>query len=437
MLKKFSLQQQLIIIFSLITLVVLAILVPLINKNLNNLIDSQMFQTLETAQRGYIEYGYSPIEKSSDKQIYHMAYDAQNNVLIPSTNITYKEAEKLSYVFSNCLFDMIEDDKEKVQEKGDFSDTTIYYQITKKDTNTYIVSLVYSDYSDSLISAIRQQIINILYVSFAIIGVVIFLWVSSLIKPLKAIRNYIEDIRNDKEGELKIDRSDEIGIVSNELVAMKEEIDRQSKTKEEMIHNISHDLKTPIALIKSYSQSVKDDVYPYGDKDSSMDVIIENADRLDGKVKSLLYLNRLDFLSNESIDKEVDMKALIEHITIQLQGMHPEIEIETDLAFVSFKGDEECWRICVENIIENAYRYVNSKIKIILKQNYLEIYNDGEAIDNENIEALFKPYEKGTKGQFGLGLSIVHKTCTMYGYNVTAVNRDIGVSFIIEKNLNG
>ena len=97
-----------------------------------------------------------------------------------------------------------------------------------------------------------------------------------------------------------------------------------------------------------YSQSVKDDVYPYGDKDSSMDVIIENADRLESKVKSLLYLNRLDFLGDKNIDKEVDMKALIEHITVQLQGMHPEIEIETDLAFVSFKGDEECWRICVE-----------------------------------------------------------------------------------------
>ncbi|WP_027088589.1 sensor histidine kinase [Thomasclavelia saccharogumia] len=437
MLKKFSLQKQLIIIFSLIALAVLVILVPLINKNLNNLIDNQMFQALETAQRGYIDYGYSPIEKSSDKQIYHMKYDVQNNVLIPSTNITYKEAEKISYVFSNYLYEMIDNDKEKIQEKGDFSGTTVYFQIAKEDANTYIVSLVYSDYSASLISAIRQQIINILYISFAIISVVIFLWVSSLIKPLKAIRNYIEDIRNDKESELKIDRGDEIGIVSKGLVVMKEEIDRQSKTKEEMIHNISHDLKTPIALIKSYSQSVKDDVYPYGDKDSSMDVIIENADRLESKVKSLLYLNRLDFLGDKNIDKEVDMKALIEHITVQLQGMHPEIEIETDLAFVSFKGDEECWRICVENIIENAYRYVNSKIKITLKQNYLEIYNDGEPIDNENIDALFKPYEKGTKGQFGLGLSIVYKTCTMYGYTVTAENKDVGVSFIIERNLNG
>ena len=100
----------------------------------------------------------------------------------------------------------------------------------------------------------------------------------------------------------------------------------------------------------------------------------------------------------------------------------------------SFRVKEEMNKI---NIIENAYRYVNSKIRIILKQNYLELYNDGESLDNENIEALFKPYEKGTKGQFGLGLSIVYKTCTMYGYNVTAVNRDIGVSFIIEKNING
>ncbi|MFQ9072887.1 MAG: histidine kinase dimerization/phospho-acceptor domain-containing protein, partial [Faecalibacillus faecis] len=136
-----------------------------------------------------------------------------------------------------------------------------------------------------------------------------------MIKPLKQIRKYIEDIRNDEESELKINCKDEIGIVSDELIAMKEEINRQNEIKEEMIHNISHDLKTPIALIKSYSQSVKDDIYPYGDKNSSMDVIIENADRLDNKVRSLLYLNRLDFLSNESTNNNVNMEELIEHIT--------------------------------------------------------------------------------------------------------------------------
>ena len=63
MLKKFSLQRQLILIFSIISLAVLVIVVPLINKNLTNVIDKQMFQTLETAQRGYIDYDYNQIEK--------------------------------------------------------------------------------------------------------------------------------------------------------------------------------------------------------------------------------------------------------------------------------------------------------------------------------------------------------------------------------------
>ena len=435
-LSRFSLQKQLIIIFSLLAMLVILILVPLINKNLNALIDEEMFKTLDTSQSAYIDFDYSPIAKSSDKQIYHMTYDKNTNYLFPPSNLTRDKVLALYPVFADKLNEMLKGNKDKIQAKGTLDGDTLYFQITKKDSDSYIISLVYSDYSASLISSIRQQIINILYESFAVIGAIIFIWVSGLIKPLKLIRNYIEDIRKDKQSELKIDRGDEIGFVSDELVAMKEEIDKQSKIKEEMIHNISHDLKTPIALIKSYSQSVKDDIYPYGDKNSSMDIIIENAERLDGKVKSLLYLNRLDFISGENSDSEVDMHELIEHIVIQLQGMHPEIEIETDLAFVSFKGDEECWRICVENIVDNAYRYVDKKIKIILKNDYLEIYNDGEPIDNDNIEALFQPYEKGTKGQFGLGLSIVHKTCTMYGYNVTAVNQETGVSFIIEKKYN-
>ena len=441
MLKKYSLQRQLIIIFVLIAVVVVAVLVPLINKNLRDLIDNQMYETLELAQNRYINFDFAPIENTSSKQIYHMKYypsdgtDSSNNgTLIPTTSMTKDDAYTIYNVLADDLALMIEQNKTTVHGKGsDLLGDTVYYLINNSN-GTYVISALYGDYSDDLISDIQQQIINIMYFALAIVAIVIFIWVSSLIKPLRQITKYIENVRKDKEAELKIERGDEIGIVSKSLIAMKDEIDKQNKIKEEMIHNISHDLKTPIALIKSYSQSVKDDVYPYGDKNSSMDVIIENAERLDSKVRSLLYLNRLDFISGENTDSEVDMKELIEHITSQLYGMHPDIEIVTNLGYVSFKGDEECWRICIENIIENAYRYVKSKIKIDLKTDYLEIYNDGEPIDSDNIEALFQPYEKGTKGQFGLGLSIVRKTCTMYGYKVKAVNHDVGVSFIIEKD---
>ena len=64
--------------------------------------------------------------------------------------------------------------------------------------------------------------------------------------------------------------------------------------------NVSHDLKTPIATIKSYGESIKDGVYPYDTLEKSVDVIIRNAERLEKKVYSLLYLNRVEYLVSQN-----------------------------------------------------------------------------------------------------------------------------------------
>lgn len=432
MLTKYSLQKQLVIIFSIIAIGVLAILLPIIDNNLTHVIDNEMYDVLTRSQNDFYSYDFSPDYVGSDKQIYHFTYNINEDTLTTAQNISAKKYQILDYVFQNDLYKMVKKNKKKLQEKVKMQDQTVYYQIVKADDSNYIISLVYSDYSKTLINNLKDQVIDIFYIAFLIIGLALFIWVSSLIKPLKLIKNYIDDIKNDKESELHIQREDEIGVLSSSLIEMKEEIDRQNEIKEEMIHNISHDLKTPIALIQTYAQSIKDDIYPYGDKDSSVDVILENTDRLEKKVKSLLYLNRLDYISGQIGDETCSMKELIEHIVFQLTAMHPQIEIITDLQDSSFKGKDDYWRICIENIIENAARYVHHEIKIILKDQYLEIFNDGEPIDNSNPESLFQPYEIGHKGQFGLGLSIVYKTVTMYGYKVEAVNRVDGVSFIIQ-----
>ena len=290
-----------------------------------------------------------------------------------------------------------------------------------------------NSYSDKLIRDIRNRIIYILYAVLTIFALVLVLWVISLIRPLKKIKTYVDSIANREDSTLVMDRQDEIGVVGNAIVTMKDELMKQEKVKEEMIHNISHDLKTPIALIKTYGQSVKDDIYPYGDKESSMDVILENADRLEHKVKSLLYLNRLDYLSAEESElKPFPIKDLIEHIVMQMEAMQ-HIHIETDLDDVAFIGNEEHWRVAIENIIDNASRYMKSVIMITLKKDTLIIYNDGDPIDEDKKEDLFNPYVKGVKGQFGLGLSIVAKIADMYGYGIHAENKDPGVAFIFTK----
>ena len=433
--KRLSLVQQSIVILSFVGLLLFVIMMPLVDYNLRSIIDNQMYDTLSNEQDIIINNSFMPANKS--KHAFHIIYDSSSSSVV-STNITNEKIiEQLyRYVFGDKLNKFIyTPNKTSVCAKSELLDETYYYMISRVSQSQYLISIQNSDYSNELIDSLKYQTIYIQYGFFIIVALVMIIWVITLINPLKKIKNYIDLMKDRKQCELVLDRDDEIGIVSKALVEMKEDLEKQEKIKEEMIHNISHDLKTPISLIKTYSQSVKDDIYPYGDKNSSMDVILENAERLDHKVKSFLYLNRLDYLQGEKQELETfDMKQLIEKIVIQMDLLKPKIQLETDLEDVCFIGDEEHWRVAVENIIENASRYAKTVISISLRDKYLEIYNDGEHIDEETLPFLFDPYVKGVKGQFGLGLSIVNKVATMFGYTVEAKNQDIGVSFIFLKS---
>lgn len=432
--KKLSLVQQLIVVLCFVGLLLVAVLMPIVDYNVTSIVDKQMYERLTISQYSIIYNNIMPYKQ--EKEVYHIIYETSNNSFVQSNIGSVQVVYDLySYLFKDDLAKIVNTDQEVLKNKGEYDERTYYYMITKiNNTSKYLISLVDSEYSVSLITSLRNQIIYIQYGFFIIFALVMILWVLTLINPLKKIKNYIDNIKDRKDSDLIMNREDEIGIVSKALVEMKEDLDKQESIKEEMIHNISHDLKTPIALIQTYAQSIKDDVYPYGDKDSSIDIILENADRLEHKVKSFLYLNRLDYLQGE--DNEIGSFAiqdLIEKIVLQMDFMKPDLHLETELEDVQFYGDEEHWRVAIENIIENASRYAKSVIKITLKEDYLEIYNDGENIDEATLPYLFDPYVKGVKGQFGLGLSIVSKISSMFQYSVTAKNHDVGVSFIFQK----
>ena len=434
MFKSLSLLKQLLVVILGLAIMLVAVVMPVVDSNVHDIIDDQMYEKLETSQRDTVEYDFMP-SNNKEKPIYTIVYDPVENAFTFSN--LHGDATTLTllynYLFGRDLEKIVNSQRHNtIENKGTYARETYYYRIMKVD-DEYLISIMSNSYSDKLIRDIRNRIIYILYAVLTIFALVLVLWVISLIRPLKKIKTYVDSIANREDSTLVMDRGDEIGVVGNAIVTMKDELMKQEKVKEEMIHNISHDLKTPIALIKTYGQSVKDDIYPYGDKESSMDVILENADRLEHKVKSLLYLNRLDYLSAEESElKPFPIKDLIEHIVMQMEAMQ-HIHIETNLDDVSFIGNEEHWRVAIENIIDNASRYMKSVIMITLKKDTLVIYNDGDPIDENKKEDLFNPYVKGVKGQFGLGLSIVAKIADMYGYEVHAENKDPGVAFIFTK----
>ena len=126
---------------------------------------------------------------------------------------------------------------------------------------------------------------------------------------------------------------------------------------------------------------------------------------------------------------------VIDRTILSLKVIRPEISFIRELdENVKFHGEEEPWRIVVENLIDNALRYAKTFIRITLKDGELRVINDGPKIDEEVAAKMFRPYEKGSDGQFGLGLSIVYRVATTYGYKASAENLTEGVCFRIARD---
>jgi two-component system sensor histidine kinase CssS len=430
--KEFSLTQQLFGIVFLFIVFFVSFFFMFLSWNIDGFVRSQMYGILRRTQSNIV-YNYRlsmPTEAlygGNDPNIVHIIFTSDGKVLA-SSNVGSLSKELIAELKQNAL-------NQEINKRDYISvmdDQNILYTISRIDMTTAIASTISSSYRDEFKATLLNSVVNIMVIVVSVLFFLLMIWVAYLIHPLNQIRAYIEKIRHGEDAELKVDRRDEIGEVASALVAMQIEIKRSEQLKEEMIHNISHDLKTPIATIKSYGESIKDGVYPYETLEKSVDVIIEHANRLEKKVQSLLLLNRLGYLASEGVEVgEIDMIDVVSKAILSLKVIRPEIKIETSLQRVSFTGSLEPWRVVVENLLDNAIRYAKSKIIIVLSENELSVFNDGPPMSDDRLGKLFKAYEKGDDGQFGLGLAIVYKVVTAYGFVPSAFNVDKGVIFKI------
>ena len=116
-------------------------------------------------------------------------------------------------------------------------------------------------------------------------------------------------------------------------------------------------------------------------------------------------------------------------------SQNSKLEFVSHLDDCYLDGYRENYVTIISNIIDNAMRYANTKIVVTTKQDKITIYNDGPQIEEQFINQTFKPYEKGSKGQFGLGMSIVQKTVNFFNLKLKVYNETYGgVSFVIYKD---
>lgn len=438
--KQLSLTQQLFaLIFFFVTFFAVFFFVY-VNGSVNNAIKEQIFKSLDDTQSTLISANATLDAYSNASNIENypvMIKNGDTPILIAPAEKNIDTNSREWEQIRNDLLKVMRGNLEKYHGifKNASNDLDSYYSILRITDKQYLISKTYSDNMDKLENILVNSVVYITVIVVGFFFIVLMMWVITLIHPLNQIRNYIERVKLGKDAELHVNRKDEIGELADALVSMRDELLRQEKTKEEMIHNISHDLKTPIATIKSYGESIKDGIYPYDTLEKSVDVIIENADRLEAKVHSLLFMNRVEYLISQDCEGiSSNMQEIVETVVQNTKFIKPEITIQTDLEEVWFDGLAEPWRVAVENILENALRYAKTTIDIHLSEEEgLTIANDGPCMDEDRIKVLFKPYEKGQGGKFGLGLSIVSKVVNANHYEVCGENTADGVIFRINK----
>jgi two-component system sensor histidine kinase CssS len=293
--------------------------------------------------------------------------------------------------------------------------------------------------NDSYINTMKASILSVVFPivlgTCSMIGLLLVLWSTVIVKKIEKLKHKIDNIDNPNYNhtiDFKVD--DEIKSLGLAIEDMRISLINQEKYRNTMYQNISHDFKTPLTVIKSYTEAVHDGVE---DPMDALNVIEEQTDKLENKVHSLLYLNKLDYLKDAKIVDNVlvDMPTIINTEVEKFKFHKKEVKFIVDVDKKSkYYGTTENWETILDNLLSNSMRYVDKEIKITAKQNKIILYNDGPNIDNDFLEGIFTPFRKGIKGEFGLGLSIVKKTLNIMGYDIMIKNENKkGVSFIITK----
>jgi len=237
---------------------------------------------------------------------------------------------------------------------------------------------------------------------------------------------------------ISLKRSDEIGELADSIENMRKSLSEQDREQQSMLQFISHELKTPVMVIRSYAQAIKDNIYPGGDLDSAIDVIDKEIQRMDLRVKDLLFITRLEYLSRHDLEKEeVNLSELLEDTVGRFSFQRDDIDWNLNLKDFKTEVNEEQLAIAIENILSNQIRYAKSRIEVTMEVDEREanllmrFANDGEKIAETKLEEIFIPFNKGVGGENGLGLSITRRIIELHGGTISMVNEEELVATIV------
>ena len=331
-----------------------------------------------------------------------------------------------------------------------FKNKTIIYGIKLDDSNYAFVSASLEPI-DTTITVLKNQFI---YVTMLVIilSLIVSYFVSRKIssgvikinREAKKLSKGNFDVKFDTDQPIL-----ELSELAETLEYTKDELSKTENLRRELLANVSHDLKTPLTMIKAYAEMVRDVTYKDDAKRTKdLNIIIEETDRLNVLVNDILELSKIQSgtqkLTIEQFDLEKFVKNIIKRYDIMSENKKYKFKVSINKNII-VSADRKRIEQVMYNLINNAINYTGDDKKIIISALELEntvrieVKDTGKGIDKEELENIWDKYYKIDKTHSreqvgsGVGLSIVKNILTNHNcnYGVESIKGN-GTTFYFE-----
>ncbi|MDA1543745.1 MULTISPECIES: HAMP domain-containing sensor histidine kinase [Bacillus] len=380
--------------------------------------------------------------------------ESENNVTVAYTSINQSEddmneALRMQLTKKKVVLNKLWITKDEVMKvKAEGQSNKLYDQEKLKASffakyiakdNTIILMGTSIAHSNEVIKTLNTFYLYI--VCFSLLLIILLVWILSKIitTPLKDLSDVAQDISHLKFKRTKVKTNDEIGELAHSINIMSEKLheahqdltDRNEHLKRFM-GDVTHELKTPIALVKAYSMGIKDGL----DDGTYVDTIIKQADQISNLIEELLRFSKLerDVLQKEEFPIEPLVRSIIDKHKIELESKEIQLQTNSNIKNQVIYADLNKMGMVFQNLISNAIKYTtNQNIIITLEERnksvYFQIKNGINAEQIKDIDKIWEPFyvlessrSKEHSGT-GLGLAIVKSILERHGF-------DYGISII-------
>lgn len=228
----------------------------------------------------------------------------------------------------------------------------------------------------------------------------------------------------------------EMNQLQDALIQTKRSLEEKNKLEKEFISSVTHELKSPLTVIRSYAEMLKDFSWKTEEKrERDINIILQQVDVLTKDVNDLMLLSKIQanaYATNERLDLSSILAEMIEDYQTSFaeKGIQVELRITPDLFL---NANFLCIKYCFTNFLTNAIKYCRSYIEIRLEQqeNYIRyvVMDNGQGIKEENVPLVWNRFyrenpEDNQDGSTGMGLAIVKTICDHCGYTYSCQSKE-------------